>query len=107
MQNYRAAESQNLKALLSTLFIAPFVTHISEVALLLGMSNDFIRILLSPSLSPSMMSSSSSYLQAFHAGTAPSMGVPPLELTVGLGQLLWQQQQNQHTDQVRKNLIFT
>ena len=45
------------------------------------------------------MTSSSSYLQAFHhvgGGTAPTMGVPPLELTAGLGQLLWQQQQ--HSD---------
>jgi len=45
--------------------------------------------------SPSM-TTSSSYLQAFHAGTAPTMGVPPLELTVGLG-ILWQQQNN-HAD---------
>ena len=50
------------------------------------------------SRSPSM-TTSSSYLQAFHAGTAPTMGVPPLELTVGLG-LLWQQQNN-HADKVR------
>ena len=35
------------------------------------------------------MTPSSSYLQAFHVGgTAPTMGVPPLELTAGLGQLL-------------------
>ena len=59
-----------------------------------------ISLSLSVCRSPSM-TSSSSYLQAFHAGTAPTMGVAPLELTAGLGQLLWQQQQGNYADQVR------
>ena len=52
------------------------------------------------------MTPSSSYLQAFHVGgTAPTMGVPPLELTAGLGQLLWQQQQHSnYADQVSQGL---
>ena len=56
------------------------------------------------------MTPSSSYLQAFHShvggGTAPTMGVPPLELTAGLGQLLWQQQHSNYADQVRKETEY-
>ena len=54
------------------------------------------------------MTPSSSYLQAFHVGgTAPTMGVPPLELTAGLGQLLWQQQQHSnYADQVSRGTKY-
>jgi hypothetical protein len=47
-----------------------------------------------PFSSSPCMAVSSAYL-AF-AGTSPSLGVPPLDLSIGLGVLLQQQQQQQH-----------